>query len=376
MTSGGNPFTIVAYRGREGLARIEGDWDRVVRGIERPRFFHLYAWYWSYLDALESDDSAVHFFVVYRDGEPVLVFPLKSGVRVRQGLKLRFLESPRHAHVPRWDCIGAPRRETRGALRALLRYLTADRRSSAQQLAWDYVYMQQLLEDSCAAAWIECDRPPLILLEPAGKGDYIPTGSSYDQIEKNFSQNFRGALRKARNKLRATEAVEFRSSRDRSTLSTFFNEFLDVESSGWKGMQGTGTAIKLSSDLTHFYRNLIDTLCPSGACEINLLRAQGRCIAGQFCLRVGDTYSVLKIGYDESQSRLAPGNMLMEWLLQRLVAEGEVKVLNLVTDAKWHESWKPGSDRVFNAYVFRRTVRGLLLWAYKTCRRPRLVAAS
>lgn len=362
----GSPVTIAVYRGREGLARIEGDWDRLVRGLEHPRFFHLYRWYWSYLDALEPEDSTVHFFVAYRNDEPLAVFPLKSVVRTRRGLTLRCLETPRHSHVPRWDCIGAPNGRNRGALRALLRYLTG--RGRDRHLAWDYVAMEEILEDSCAAAWLASDHPRRCLLEPAGKGDCIPIGSSYDQIEKNFSRNFRGDLRKARNKLYATEAVEFCSSRDPSSLGTFLEEFLDVEASGWKGTQGTGTAIKLSADLTRFYRNLVDTLSPAGACEINLLRSGGRCIAGQFSLRVGDTYSVLKIGYDESQSRLAPGNMLMERLLQRLVAEEQVTLLDLVTDAKWHASWKPRSDRAFNAYVFRRSPRGLLLWAYKAFR--------
>src|SRR5258708_21705910 len=114
----GTPYDIAAHRGRDGLARIEGDWDRVVRGLERPRFFHFYEWHWSYLEALERDDSAVHFFVAYRDGEPVAVFPLKSGVHLRHGMKLRFLEIPHHPHLPLSDFIRAGREETRRLLSA------------------------------------------------------------------------------------------------------------------------------------------------------------------------------------------------------------------------------------------------------------------
>jgi len=359
-------FTIAAYRGREGLARIRDDWDRVVRRVERPRFFHLYDWYWSYLEALEPDDTAVHFFVAYRDGEPVAVFPLKSGVRVRAGRKLRVLELPQHPHLPLVDFIGPRTQESRGVLRALLKHLEGHRGGAPPQPAWDYLSIEPCLEDSCAAAWLESDRPPFLLLEQLRTCNYIPTGASYEQIEKAFSRNFRGDLRKARNKLRATAAVEFRSCRGGSTLGAFFDEFLEVESSGWKGTQGTGTAIKLHPGLTRFYRNLIATFGPKGACEINLLRAGGKCIAGQFCLRVGDICYVLKIGYDEAHSRLAPGNMLMEWLLQRLAAEGEVKSLNLVTGAKWHENWQPRCHRVFSACLFRPSLRGLLLWGYKT----------
>jgi len=364
----GTPFAIAGYRGREGLAAIEGDWDRVVRKVERPHFFHLHDWYWSYLEALETDDSAMYFFVAYRDGEPVAVFPLKSGVRVRLGMQLHFWEIPHHPHLPLADFIGARAEETRGVLSALLKHLAGDPRGAAQRPAWDYLCIPLLPEDSCAVAWLETDRPPLRFLEEPGKCDCIPIGGSYGQIEENFSKNFRGDLRKARNKLRATAAVDFLSSRDGATLGAFFDEFLDVESSGWKGIQGTGSAIKLHPELTRFYRNLLNTFAPKGACEINLLKAQGKCIAAQFCLRVGDRYYVLKIGYDEAHARLAPGNMLLEWLLHRLTAEGEVKDLNLVSGAKWHENWKPRSDRVFTAYLFRRSPRGLLLWGYKAVR--------
>jgi CelD/BcsL family acetyltransferase involved in cellulose biosynthesis len=361
----GTPYAIAVYRGRDGLERIEGDWERVIRGLERPRPFHLYEWHWSCLEAMERDDSAVHFFVAYRDGEPVAVFPLKSGVHVRRGIKLRFLEIPHHPQLPLSDFVGAGSEETRGVLSALLSYLAANRRGLAQHLAWDYLSIPRTLEDSCAMALLEVDRPPLRRCEQVGTSDCIPIGSSYEEIERNFSKNFRGDLRKARNKLHATAAVEFVSSSDRATLGTFFDEFLQVESSGWKGIQGTGSAIKLHPELTRFYRNVIEIVAPKRACEINLLRTQGKCIAGQFCIRIGDTYYVLKIGYDEAYARLAPGNMLLEWLLQRLTSEGEVKVLNLVTGVKWHENWKPRSLRVFNAQVFSRSVRGLLFWGYK-----------
>ena len=41
-------------------------------------------------------------------------------------------------------------------------------------------------------------------MEQSAKCNYIPTSSSYEEIEKNFSVNFRDNLRKARNKLCAT----------------------------------------------------------------------------------------------------------------------------------------------------------------------------
>jgi len=372
----GTPFSFADYSGREGLARIKADWKRLASRLESARFFHLYEWYWSYVESLELCDTAMHFFIAYRDGEPMAVFPLRSGSRVRLGMRFRFLELPQHPQLPLADFIGEQSDMTRGVLNALLSYLGESREDSPSLPPWDYIVLQWLLADSCAVAWIDHDRPSRALLQEAGKSNSIVLPSSYSEIEKTFSKNFRGDLRKARNKLNALPGVEVCSTRDRATLETLFEEFLEVESSGWKGTGGTATAIKLHPEELQFYRNLIATFAALGGCEINLLRADGKCIAGQFCLRVGDTYYVLKIGYDESRSRLAPGNMLLERLLQRLTAEGAIKAVSLVTSFKWHDNWKPHSDRTFNAQLFRHNTRGRLLWRYKNLRRRRALVRA
>jgi CelD/BcsL family acetyltransferase involved in cellulose biosynthesis len=141
------------------------------------------------------------------------------------------------------------------------------------------------------------------------------------------------------------------------------DEFIEVEASGWKGMEGERGAIKLDPGLRNFYRSLCNSFSQSEACEINLLKAEGRCIAGQFCLVLGDTSYILKIGYDEAYFHVAPGNMLLEQSLQRYLREGVVKYVNLVTDTPWHASWKPLSYAVSNAYVFNTTTAGLAAFA-------------
>ena len=100
-----------------------------------------------------------------------------------------------------------------------------------------------------------------------------------------------------------------------------------------------------------------------------LLKLDGRIVAFEYDLCGGGRIECLKIGYDEAHSRLAPGNMLMEWLLQRLVTEGELQAVSLVTGLKWHQNWKPHSDPTLSAQLFRRSSRGLVLWASQRLRR-------
>ena len=51
------------FQGAAGLAAIREDWKRVTSALDKPRFFHLYEWYESYLNIL-SDSPA--YFVLAR----------------------------------------------------------------------------------------------------------------------------------------------------------------------------------------------------------------------------------------------------------------------------------------------------------------------
>src|SRR5262249_12234635 len=105
--------------------------------------------------------------------------------------------------------------------------------------------------------------------------------------------------------------------------------------------------------------SLCDAFSRIDACEINLLRAGGQCLAGQFCLVFGDTSYVLKIGYEESYANVAPGNMLLEHSMRRHGRGDVIKYLSLVTDTPWHANWKPLSHPVSTVYVFNTIPMGL-----------------
>src|SRR6185503_4060861 len=101
-------------------------------------------------------------------------------------------------------------------------------------------------------------------------------------------------LRKCRKTLEQLGEVEFVCTRDPARLPDYFDQFLSLEASGWKGAQGEGTAIKLDPTLVCFYSNLLTAFSASGNCEINLLRVDGRNVAGDFALLANGTWYQLK----------------------------------------------------------------------------------
>jgi CelD/BcsL family acetyltransferase involved in cellulose biosynthesis len=343
------------FQGAAGLAAIREDWKRVTRALDEPRFFHLYEWYESYLNTLS--DSPVYFALARRKGAPVGVIPLvMSPLRIARA-KLRALSLPHHPHMLLCDAPLTNEGADQITMRELIAFLRRQRR-----IRWDVLFFPNLLEDSGLLSALNAGPTALFVSEPQTRCDYLPCLKPED-LAARFSQNFRGNLRKARNKLAKLNCVEFISTRSRPEIDLALDEFLAVEASGWKGAAGERSAINLDGRVSSFYRSLTMDFSRISACEINLLRAEGRCIAGQFCLVMGDTSYILKIGYDEAYAHVAPGNMLLEHTIQRYCREGAIKYVNLITDAMWHSCWRPMSYVVSRAWVFNMTAAGLTAYS-------------
>jgi CelD/BcsL family acetyltransferase involved in cellulose biosynthesis len=345
------------FRGKAGLKAIRDEWNRITQASDKLRFFQCYEWYESYLENLAEAPSQAYFVLIRQQGAPVGVIPLAQATRKIAGLRFRSLELVHHSHMPLSDGVFGRSDSDGTILQGLI-----GRLQRQSEIEWDLMCFTNLIEDGCIRQALDAAPIPRLISEERTRCNYISC-IPFDELSKRFSKNFRANLRKARNKLGNLSNVEYISARRQPQLGHALNEFLDVEASGWKGASGAQTAIKLDGRLTNFYRSLCETFSAIDGCEINLLKADGRCLAGQFCLVVGDTSYILKIGYDESYVHLAPGNMLLEYSLQRYSSEGVVKFLNLVTDTPWHANWNPLSYAVSNAYVFNSTPAGLAAFA-------------
>jgi|SRR5262245_37244668 len=350
------------FQGAAGLAAIRDDWKRVTRALDKPRFFHLYEWYESYLNTLS--DSPVYFVLARRKGAPVGVIPLVMTPQWLAGRKLRGLSLPHHEHMLLCDATLTNEGAENITIRELITYLRRQ-----QVIQWDVLFFPNLLEDSGLLSALNAGPPVLRISEPQTRCNYLPCLPP-DELASRLSPIFRGNLRKARNELAKLNHVEFITARSRSEVDRALDEFLAVEASGWKGEAGERSAINLDGRVLCFYQSLTRNFSRIGACEINLLRAEGRCVAGQFCIVTGDTSYILKIGYDEAYAQVAPGNLLLEQTIQRYLREGAIKYVNLVTDTPWHSCWRPLSYVVSRAWVFNITAPGLTAYSLLRARGP------
>jgi CelD/BcsL family acetyltransferase involved in cellulose biosynthesis len=357
---GGAAVTFRSWSGPSGLAAIRGDWEKVVAGLPTRRFFHLHPWFEAYAGSLAEDPDALRFHVAYAGGAPIGIFPLVLRTRRLGGLQLRVLETPNDLHLTLCDFVFDKSPANAGLVAALAGYL---RRGPD---AWDALYLPGLLEDSAAWFSLSGSAPARTLVEPGKNCDYLAC-VPFEQLLETFSKNFRGALRKARNKLEKEQGVEFRTATGAEEVGPAFETFIEVEGSGWKAT--AGTAIKSDPKVLAFYRGVATGFAARGATEINLLGVAGKWVAAQLCLRVDRCLYILKIGYDEERSKLAPGNMLIEHVMRRSAASGDVDAVNLISDASWHADWKPLCHQRRTAIVFNSSMRGLAGYVAKRAKR-------
>lgn len=353
---GSGRLAVEHTRGSQALSRLAPVWTSLAApGSPYPV---LFGWYRNYVAALEPRPEELNFFTLAHGERALAVVPLRAGARTLRGLRLRTLELPWHPEMAVTDLVAE-----RGGLDGAGAEALAEATKRAG-IPWDALVFRGVTDTSAAYRWSHAW--PRSVRIPMGHRDYLVTDRPYDEMRASFSKNFRGNLRKARNKLRATEGVAFVRAPGEMALEQALALFLQVEASGWKG--AGGTAIEADPARVRFYAGLVRDAEVGGACEINLLTLAGRPLAGQFCVRAGAVLHLLKIGYDEAYAPLAPGNMLLEHLLEGCAARG-IREVDLVTDAPWHADWRPSSQPVCEVVILNRTARGSPAWfAYRARR--------
>jgi hypothetical protein len=225
-------------------------------------------------------------------------------------------------------------------------------------MSWDRLQFTGFDEDSCLLE-VASKHAWMARLDILTTCDEVLCDRPWEAFARRFSPNFRSNLNKARHKVERAGGASYEIVNDPLELAALFPEFLRVESSGWKGPSGAGTAVALDVHRIGFYQSLMDSFAPAGRIYINVMRFGDRVIASQFCITDSDTLYVLKQGYDESFARFAPGNLLLEQLVCWCYATRKFRAINQAGRPLWFQDWKPEHrSNVYRLTVFNSTPLG------------------
>lgn len=346
------PVTFRALAGAGAMASLRGDWMAVVEGLSRARYLDRFEWWDAYARELADDPASLRFFVAEAGGAPVAVFPLASRRRRIAGVPVRALELPAHDHLCLRDLVFERAPENEGLLAAFVAFL-----ESGAPERFDVLFLENVLDDSPTTFSLRGRPPPRTLWEPGRVSLWADTTVSFEELQQRLNQKFRYSLRKRGKQLAALPGgLEVLRITRAEELDAALDEFMALEAAGWKGK--AGTAIRCDPRLVAFYRSVSRDLAASGGVEIDLLRAGGRCIAGQFCLKAGRSLYLMKPAYDETLSKLGPGHLFVEHILRRCATERDVDAYNFVSDAEWLRDWKPSAHEGADAFVFTGSPAG------------------
>jgi CelD/BcsL family acetyltransferase involved in cellulose biosynthesis len=190
---------------------------------------------------------------------------------------------------------------------------------------------------------------------------FLACGPSYEASVAGISSKFRKNNQRKRRNLEKLGRVTTAYYSTPDVLADAFEQFLDVEAANWKGRQGT--ALRSDTLQCRFYRSLIDEYAATGRCVIHTLNLDDKPVAAQLALISGDTFYLLKIGYDAQYHAMGPGGLLLDETIKRFSGDAQIKRISFITGAKWNDDWAPQVDKVYHHSIYNTTARGLLCWS-------------
>lgn len=335
MQAGGAEHTAVGpaitVRVASTLAALDEHaeaWDRLTMASSEKLPMLSHAWVSSFLEHLVPAEKPWWCLFAYDGPELVGVLPL---MRARKWFFERLRGPADGAHTdfahPLLDARAAP-----SALNALVE--AAAEVAPGLRIRW-----YRVRDESPVLACLSTLEPRMRVVRPISTwGSLVQTTGHWRELEAGLPRNFARNLRKGVNRAERDHSVAFRFIGGVEAQSpALLQQFLKVESSGWKG--AAGTAIECSPQLVAFYETLTRRLAQRGWLEWHTLELDGEPVAAHLAVRLGDAVALPKIGYDEGYARYGPGNLLFRELLVRSFDDPTVSEVNCLSDMPWHRNW-------------------------------------
>lgn len=159
--------------------------------------------------------------------------------------------------------------------------------------------------------------------------------------------------RRRRRLVEAGHKVTLVEDRDPSVVADRIAEYGCLEESGWKGKDGT--AVSMTNAQGAFYRDVFEHFCRNGEGTVYRLQLDGRTIASQLAVHRDEMLVFLKMTYDESFAKYAPGYLLREEILKTLFAQEKIKQVEFYGKVRegWTTKWTDEVHTMYHYNIYR-----------------------
>jgi hypothetical protein len=346
------PMSVVVINDSAILEDYIQAWeDLAVEALEPNPFYEP----WMLIPALRALGTGKDLFVVLvltvKEGRPVLcgVFPLEKRQRYKR-LPVTAYQLWQHIYCPL--CTPLIRASyARECMDAFLDWLAAERGCALMDfnlVSGDGPF-HQLLNDCLTRredSMLVCESYDRAVLR-VKENDLDPRGT--------LNREHRKDLRRKARRLSERGQVEFDSLEPGGDIDLWVEEFLQLESGGWKGRDGGAFACTAAN--RDFFVSVAKAAFANGRLMMLALRLDGKAIAMK-CNFISEPGSfAFKIAFDEDYSACSPGVLLELENISRLRAERRVE---------WMDSCAvPDHPMIDRLWPDRRAIQSVLVPAGK-----------
>lgn len=351
------------YLGLSGLIQLKADWLQLFSTCLNPAFYNDWRWHHALQTHLLKKD--VFYFAVYENDVPIAIVPLTTVTRHQAGLDIEFLIFPHHVAVDLTDLLLHRDKTHLDLFGLVFKYINQQR-----LLRWQVCELARFTDTSATRALLDrqgSDQQSSAQQSvPMGSSAYAQRNSTHSLIADLSKKQIKNVQRHQKSAEQEYGSTHFTQALTPDEIARAYETFLDVEQAGWKGVQGTNSAIRLRPDARDFYAEVLKSFAGTGEAVVNLLAIGNQPAAAQMGLRTGERLFLLKIGYDETFRDLGPGGIA---LLRCLEQEAQrSSAVSLVTDPPWAERWHFLRENTWRNQRFNTSLYGRLLQLAQRCR--------
>ncbi|HKP88933.1 MAG TPA: GNAT family N-acetyltransferase [Thermoleophilaceae bacterium] len=316
------------------------EWDVLAERLDAPPFLRpgwFRAWHGAY------GDGELRLLSVRRGDELAGVLPVE--------IKGTATLSPTNTHTPLYGPVADGAEMESALVRELL------------ELAKGRI---ELAYADPGARWFSLLRDALpgtrrsdrrsVMVETITRPPYVSTAGGWDAYRAERSRKFMKELGRQRRRLAEQGALELAVHTSVDGVQAALDEFVALESSGWKAAEGTAIGSRDAS--RRFYSELARWLAERGWLRLAFLRLDGRAIAAELDIACAGALYSLKSGFDTEYRAFGPGQLLTHDCVKLAFDDGLASYEFLGTDEAYKMSWTASTRERARVRSFPRTVSG------------------
>jgi CelD/BcsL family acetyltransferase involved in cellulose biosynthesis len=179
---------------------------------------------------------------------------------------------------------------------------------------------------------------------------FRPARDPDDYIRKAISGSHRKEMRRKESRLSEKGRLEYATLTGAEDPSSWIDEFLELEASGWKGKQGSALACNEAD--SRFFTEVMAAAFWRGRLEALALRLDGKSIAQRLYFVAGRGAFAFKTAFDEQYHRYSPGVLLQMKQIYDLHAR---------PDIEWMDSGAAPASSIGRLWTDRRAIQNVVI---------------